>query len=263
MQLEGAVALVTGAGSGLGRALAAVLAGRGARLLLAGRRAEALERTRATLPAGADCRCVAADVTTREGRAAVVGAVMELGRLDLLVNNAGRLAAGPLSELDDESLEGLAAVNLVAPIALARDLLPALRLSGAPRIVNIGSILGDIGHPLFVGYCATKFGLRGASDALRRELAAEGVGVTYAAPRSLRTEASVQIAAATAGFAMAQDDPGRVAAQIVSGIESDRARIYARGPERLFVALQRTLPGVVDMALGAAMRRLARARPAG
>jgi short-subunit dehydrogenase len=98
-------------------------------------------------------------------------------RLDLLVNNAGVIDAGPFAALDDESLERLVATNLDAPIALARELIPMLQRSPDPHVVNIGSVLGDIGHPLFVGYCATKFGLRGASDALRRELACCGIAV--------------------------------------------------------------------------------------
>ena len=255
MRLEGAVAVVTGAGSGLGRALAIVLAGRGARLLLAGRREAALEETRAALPAGAPCRIVVADVAAREGRAALCAAAEGEGRLDLLVNNAGLLEAGPLAALSDERLESVIATNLVAPIALARDLLPLLRRGSEPRIVNIGSVLGDIGHPLFVAYCASKFGLRGASDALRRELAGEGIGVTYAAPRALRTEASDRITEQTAGFDMAADAPEAIAAQIVEAAARGRASVYAAGPERLFVLAQRLAPRLVDRALGRAMSK--------
>jgi short-subunit dehydrogenase len=255
MRLEGAVAVDTGAGSGLGRALAAVLASRGARLLLAGRREATLEETRAALPQHEQCRIVVADVATRNGRAALCAAAQGEGRLDLLVNNAGLLEAGPLSGLRDERLESVIATNLVAPIALARDLLPLLRKGREPRIVNIGSVLGDIGHPLFAAYCASKFGLRGASDALRRELAHQGVGVTYAAPRALRTEASDRIAGETAGFEMRSDCPQTVAARIVEAAARGRASVYAAGPERLFVLAQRLAPRLVDGALDKAMRK--------
>jgi short-subunit dehydrogenase len=260
MRLEGAVAVVTGGGSGLGRELACSLARRGARLLLAGRRAAALEETRASLPAGAECHMVAADLAGREGRAALCAKASALDRLDLLVNNAGLLEAGPLAALTDARLEALVATNLVAPIALARDLLPLLRKASTPRIVNVGSVLGDIGHPLFAAYCASKFGLRGVSDALRRELAPQGVGVTYAAPRALRTEASDRIAAATAGLSMTADEPRAIAERIVAAVQAERPMVYARGLERTFVLVQRLAPRLIDAALGSTMRKVAARR---
>lgn len=96
--------------------------------------------------------------------------------MDILINNAGVLAVGHLADMADGDLERMAQTNLIAPMALTRDLLPALRVSKG-RIVNIGSVFGDIAYPFFAGYSATKFGLRGFSDAMRRELSGSGIGV--------------------------------------------------------------------------------------
>ncbi|MFC3676237.1 SDR family oxidoreductase [Ferrovibrio xuzhouensis] len=257
MRLDGARVLVTGAGSGIGRALAIALAARGARLVLNGRREAALAATQALLPIPANAVIVAADITTAAGRDALFQACTTPGGLDLLVNNAGVVISGRFADLTDADMSRLFATNVIAPMALTRQLLPLLQLSSQARIVNIGSVFGDIGHPLFAGYCASKFALRGLSDALRRELAAVGIGVTYAAPRATRTAAADGFADLMQPFDMAMDMPETIAAQIVAAVAQDRDRIYARGAERLFVLMQRLLPQLVDRALIGKYRRFA------
>jgi short-subunit dehydrogenase len=142
------------------------------------------------------------------------------------------------------------ATNLLAPMALTRDLLNLLRTAERPRIVNVGSVFGDIGHPQCAAYSATKFGLRGFSDAIRRELMAEGIGLTYVAPRATQTEAAHKFDHLVAPYAMAVDSAEVAAAQILSAIRRDARNSYARGPERFFVMLQRLFPGLIDQALG-------------
>ncbi len=257
MQLDGRSILITGAGSGIGRSLAVALARRGAMVILVGRRPATLSETAALLPAGARHQIVAADVTTAAGRASVVDACRS-GGVDILINNAGLVASGLLRDLGDAEMQSLIATNVIAPIALTRDLLPLLRHSDRPRVVNIGSVFGDIGHPYFALYCASKFALRGLSDALRRELAADGIGVTYAAPRATRTAAADEFGDLIAPFGMAMDEPATVAAWIVGGIEAEAATLYPPGPERLFVWLQRLLPGLIDWALAAKGRKVRR-----
>ena len=112
------------------------------------------------------------------------------GGLDVLVNNAGVIAIGPLAYATDEEFELVMATNVVAPLALTREMLPLLRRATPSRVVNVGSMFGDIAYPLFAAYSASKFALRGLSIALRRELRSYGIGVTYAAPRATKTDAS-------------------------------------------------------------------------
>ena len=259
MQLDQKVVVITGAGSGIGQALAFVLARSGCRLVLVGRNLPALEQTaietgvRTVLP-------VAADVTVAEDRQRLLRRVeSEFGRIDVLVNKAGLLAVGPLGDLAEPAIAQMVSTNLLAPILLVRAFLPLLQRSGpGARVVNVGSVFGDIAYPLFAAYSATKFGVRGFSDALRRELAAEGIGVTYVAPRATKTAAMPAFAALIEPFAMTVDPAEAVALQIKRALESESRSSYPRGLERLFVLIQRLVPGLVDRAVS---RQLAAARP--
>lgn len=252
MALEGRTALITGAGSGIGRAIALEASRRGMSLALVGRRAEPLEETRLSLGRNATCLVIAADVTSPAGRGLIRGRVAsEWGRLDVLVNNAGLLAAGPLVQTEDAPLQRLMATNLLAPLAMIRDLLPLLRAASAARVVNIGSLLGDIAMPLFAAYSASKFGLRGLSDALRRELEPLGIGVTYAAPRGARTEATQAIARYVEPLEMPLDAPETIARQVWDAVARGKDTTYPRGRERLFLLVERLFPSVVDRALRA------------
>tara|TARA_R110002167_G_scaffold129180_1_gene311943 strand:+ start:532 stop:1359 length:828 start_codon:yes stop_codon:yes gene_type:complete len=249
MRLDGRRVLITGAGSGIGRALAIGCAAKGAHLILAGRRQTALDETIALLPAGHPAIAVPADIASAGGRAALHRAAAAQGALDVLINNAGVVQSGALEMQSDVALEHLFAVNVLAPIALVRDLLPLLRAAEQPRVVSVGSVFGDIGHPLFAAYGASKFALRGFSDAMRRELAGEGIGVTYAAPRATHTPAAEGFADLVEPFAMTMDNPEVVAAEIIRAIERGAPMAYPRGLERLFVWIQRLFPGLIDQAL--------------
>jgi short-subunit dehydrogenase len=143
--------------------------------------------------------------------------------------------------------------NVVAPIALSREMLPLLRRAGTSRIVNVGSMLGDIAYPLFAAYSASKFAVRGLSSAMRRELKPYGIGVTYAAPRATKTDASRAMDPLVAPLQMRLDDPTAVARQIWRAVMQDLDSVYARGPERLFVLAQRLLPRIVDRAISTQM----------
>jgi short-subunit dehydrogenase len=153
----------------------------------------------------------------------------------------------PFAEEDPGVLQRLVQLNLVVPLLLTRQVLPDMLARGSGRIVNVGSILGSIGFPWFAAYSASKFGLRGLSEALRRELQGSGVGVTYVAPRAVRTrlnsEAVYRMAQATG---MQMDDPAWVAERIVAAIEDDAKDLYLGFPERLFARLNAFLPRLVD-----------------
>ena len=168
MRLDGKIVLITGAGSGIGRALAVELATREARVLLVGRRIGALEETRALLRRQDLGAVLRADITDPDDRDALVRQVRSWGRLDILVNNAGLVVSGPLSVNDVEGRRRMIDTNLVAPMELTVALLPLLAAAAPSRIVNVGSLFGDIAFPYFSAYSATKFGLRGWSDGLRR-----------------------------------------------------------------------------------------------
>lgn len=257
MQLDGKFALITGAGSGIGRALAVEGSHRGMTVALCGRRADALAGTLALLDPSKAHIVIPADLTRAEDRAAIVARLKEAwGRLDVLVNNAGVVTGGALETEADAALEQLIATNVTAPIALTRDLLPLLLAAKPSRVVNIGSMFGDIPFPLFAAYSATKFALRGFSEALRREFRDRGISVTYAAPRATKTEAADALEKLIAAMQPRLDDPAAVAAQIWIAVEKGEASVYPGRAERFFVVLQRLFPALVNSAVCKQMAKL-------
>ena len=251
MKLHGARVLLTGASRGIGRELARRFAGRGARLVLVGRDSTAVEAVCNEIFAmGGRADSIAFDLAAATGHAAVVErARVILGGIDLLVNNAGVSSFESLERQSAETIARIAATNLVAPMLLARAALP--HLAAGARIVNVGSMFGSIGFPHCAAYSATKFGLRGFSEALRREVAARGIGVTYVAPRAARTEAnSAALYRFAARTGMAMDAPADVAEGIIDAIERGQAERFFGGPEPFFARINALLPRLVDRALG-------------
>ncbi|MFZ0572233.1 MAG: SDR family NAD(P)-dependent oxidoreductase [Rhodomicrobium sp.] len=256
MQLDGKKALITGAGSGIGQSLAAEAARRGMRVALAGRRLAALNETLSKLT-GSGHIVIAADVTKPADRKALMADIQaKWGGLDLLVNNAGIVPVGPLGAATDEDLQAVLETNLLAPMALVREALPLLKKSKGARVVNIGSVFGDIPYPLFASYSATKAGLRGFSIALRRELAPLGIGVTYAAPRATRTPAAKGLSSLIEPFEMKFDKPEAVANFIWNAVAREANAIYPAGPERIYILMQRLFPGIVDKAIAKQFARV-------
>ena len=250
MQPDQKLVLVTGAGSGIGRELCIEAARRGMAVALCGRRPDALEATGALLRPTVPHFIIPADITRPDDRRRIVERIRnERGALDILINNAGLVEGGPLETFDDDALARTFQTNVIAPMALTRDLMPLLVAAKPSRVVNIGSIFGDIGYPEFTCYSATKFALRGFSIALRREWKQKGIGVTYAAPRATRTDAAAAFAGLIAKTKMNMDPPEKVAQQIWGAIARGRDSVYAPAPERIYVLIQRLFPSVIDRSL--------------
>jgi len=157
----------------------------------------------------------------------------------------GSLLAG-----DAETIRRITQINVEAPMQLARAVLPGMLARRSGRIVNIGSMFGSIGFPCFAAYSASKFALRGFSQALRRELAGSGVGVTYVSPRAVRTPLNPEVVHLMAERGMMHmDDAGWVAGEIVRAIEKDRPEAYLGFPEKLFARINGILPGLIDQGI--------------
>jgi short-subunit dehydrogenase len=184
--------------------------------------------------------------------------MLENGRVDILVNLAGIQYFGPLR---DQSLENLWAgyvINLVAPAMLTRSVLPGMRQRRAGRIVNIGSVFGAIPFAHFVSYSSAKAGLKGFSQALRRELSGSGVAVTHIAPRAVRTALNSEQVLALADITkMNMDPPELVADRIVSAMIKGERDVVIGFPESIFVRINAVAPGLVDRALAANDRKAA------
>ena len=236
-------AVLTGASGGIGCAIAAALGPHCEELLLVGRDAPRLAEARER--AGPAARVVLADLATPAGREAVV-----LPGIDLLINNAGAGDFAWLEEQNDETLERIVQANVLAPMQLTRRLLPELRRAPQAWIVNVGSIMGYLGYPGHAAYCASKFALRGFSEALRRELADSAVRVLYLAPRATRTAMNgTRVNALNAELGIAMDSPESVAGQLLALLERPSSERLLGMPESLFARLNQLLPGLVDRAL--------------
>ncbi len=259
--LSNACVLLTGASSGIGRELALALARRGAQLLLTSRREELLRELATECTAlGCSADWFAGDITDPAVRHALVLRVCDLwSDLDVLINNAGVSAHGRFDQSDEATLRQIMELNFFAATELTRLALPLLRLnpkseirnpkSPPSAIVNIGSIIGHRGLPLNSEYAASKFALRGWTESLRAELAADGIDVLLVSPGSVDSEFFDHMVARRARLPWAGSksiSPAAVAEQTVRALERGQREIFPNWRGRAMVLANRFFPGVVD-----------------
>ena len=252
MNLGGKRILLTGASGGIGRHIATELGRLGARLVLVGRERNRLDAVAdAIRTSGGSAVVINFDLASRAGHEDLVNcAATALGGLDVLINNAGVQCFGPLADNDPVELTRLVAINVTSPLLLTRAALAHFDAAQGGHIVNIGSTFGAIGFPQFSAYSASKFALRGMSEALRRELSDRRVRVTYISPRATATDmntAAVRALQEKTGTRV--DDPAKVAQAVVAAIDAGVAEKQLGWPERFFVRLNSLLPRLVDRAL--------------
>jgi short-subunit dehydrogenase len=170
--------------------------------------------------------------------------------INVLINSAGVGQFGLFETTADVDIERLLAVNVTAPLQLTRSLLPQLRRQSSAAIVNIGSVLGAIGYPGQATYSATKFAVRGFSEALRRELADTAVRVLYVAPRATRTPLnSAAVERLNEALRVATDSPAVVASAVCRALARGQKASVLGWPERLYARLNAIAPSVVDRSL--------------
>ncbi len=220
LQLAGSTVLLTGASGGLGRAIARALHERGARVLLSGRREDALEEIRAEL--GEPAEVQAADLADAD---AAIALAQLAGAVDVLVANAALPASGSVEDFTPEEIDRALDVNLRAPMQLTRALVPGMVERGRGHLVFISSLSGKVAPRGSSIYSATKFGLRGFASGVREDMHGTGVGVTVVFPSfiagaGMYAETGVQLPRA-----VSLPSPEEVGAAVVSGIEGERDEI--------------------------------------
>jgi NAD(P)-dependent dehydrogenase (short-subunit alcohol dehydrogenase family) len=248
--LKGKVAVVTGASSGIGEATVLELAARGASVVAAARSVDKLEDL-ARRAASYGVLVAEADVADRESVEAMVELTVEkLGRLDVLVNNAGLGLSGRVSELRSEDLRYVFEVNTIGPLNCVQAALPRMGRGG--RIINVSSVVGLRAIPKVGGYCSTKFALNALSDSLRVEVAERDVSVTSVYPGTTRTsfrDNSRRTKDEKRGWRPKGVTPERVAKKIADAAEKGPRDVYVTPSDKLFVAGVTLFPGLADRVL--------------
>ena len=218
MRISGSTVLLTGASGGIGHAIARELHGRGAKLILTGRRTDVLEPLAAEL----DARALAVDLSDS---AEVERLVAEAGEVDILVANAALPAAGRLESFTMAEIDRALDVNLRAPIVLAHALLGAMVARGRGHLLFVSSLQGKAATPGASLYCASKFGMRGFASGLRADLHASGVGVSTVFPGFIRDAGMFADAGVKLPPGVGTRAPEDVARAVVRAIERNRAEI--------------------------------------
>jgi short-subunit dehydrogenase len=238
--LPGGVALVTGATGGIGNAISRALAAHGASLIVTGRRTDLLEGLAAELGA----RPVACDLASRQDVAALAEQAVG-ARVDVLVANAAVPASGLLTELSQDQVDRMLEINLRAPVALARAVLPGMVERGRGQLVFISSLQGKAAVPASSLYSAAKFGLRGFALGIRQDLQADGIGVSTIFPGFIRDAGMFADTGVKLPFGVGTRSPRDVAAAVIRAIDQDRAELdVAPLTMRLGTAVASLAPGL-------------------
>jgi NAD(P)-dependent dehydrogenase (short-subunit alcohol dehydrogenase family) len=255
--LRDKVVVITGGSRGLGLALAREFGRQGAKLALIARDEKELERAASDLHnLGAQATTWPCDLQrTEEIERVISGIASKFGRINVLVNNAGIMLVAPLELQEREDFEETMALHFWAPYHVIRAALPYLRQNPESRIVNISSIGGRVAVPHMAAYCASKFALAGFSDAIRPELAKQGVYVTTVSPGLMRTGSHVNANfkgdyrkefawfSLGAGMPFFSIDANRAAHQIVAATRRGSPELTITLQARALVLAQALFPG--------------------
>ena len=243
--------VLTGATGGIGAVMAQCFAKAGHSLILLGRNTEALASLRSNLTQPELHQIMLADLSSAAAIASLAKELANSGGVDVLINNAGISGFALLPDIQDDALEQMLQINLLAPMRLCRGLLPLLGNSTNACIINVGSSFGSIGYAGFSAYCASKFGLRGFTQALQRELADQPIAVHYLAPRAVKTKMnSAAVVAMNRALGNSEDAPELVALAALQLLtQRQSSSRYLGWPEKFFVRLNGLFPSVVATAL--------------
>ena len=256
MRLKDRTAVITGAASGIGRAIAVSLARRGCHLALADVDEAGMAGTEDLVRAyGVRVSRHQLDVADRDGVAAFPAHVAaEHAGVDLLINNAGVAVGGTFEQVSAEDFEWLFEINFWGVVRMTRAFLPALRASGDARVVNLSSVFGLVAPPEQAAYAASKFAVRGFSEALRHELEGSGVGVTVVHPGGVATSIAEK-ARIPAGVSVEEVErhharfrklltlPPEIAGEtIVRGVERRQPRVLVGSDAKVLSLIARVFP---------------------
>lgn len=268
--LQGRVVLITGGSRGLGLILARTAVAEGAKVAICARDADELERARQELAAGgAQVMALVRDLTdAAEVHSLVEEVQRQLGNIDVLINNAGIITAGPLDHMDLREYQESMDTHFWAPLHAMQAVLPAMRRRGEGRIVNIASVGGKVAVPHLAPYCASKFALVGLSESFRAELQQHGIKVTTVCPNLLRTgsarhaiikgqhEKEYTVFTLADSMPLITVDADSAARQIWNACRRGDAEVIIGMPAKLLSGIHGLFPGTTTDILGWVNRSL-------
>lgn len=258
MMLQNQVVVITGASSGIGRALAMAFAHQGARLVLVARRAEQLEIVRREIePYAEEVLVLPTDLRDEAQLEALLRESLQaFGRIDVLVNNAGITHNGRLQSQSAAQLRQTMEVDLYAPMRLTQLVIPHMLRQQRGAIINIGSSSSRTAAPFFTTYTAAKYGIAGFSTSLRRELAGTGISVMLAMPGWTETNMLHAEQLPPEYRTLAIQSPELVAGRIVEAlVRGDRELLLGGGTVRFVVFLETHFPRLAGLGWRYAMQR--------
>ena len=253
MKIDQSTVVITGATGGIGAAIAKQLSQQGAKLLLVARNIENLKALQHQLymDTGTEHNYLSADIITKQGKIDIITQATAL-QANVLINAAGVSDFSCFEDVTEQALQGAININLLAPMMLTQFFLAQGDDDNGmgKYVVNIGSALGSIGFPCYSSYCASKFGLRGFTESIQRELAGSKKQVFYFAPRATATTINSD-AANEMNYALGNqvDTPENVASVLIQQLIKEKPRATVGWPEKLFVRINGFIPELVDYAL--------------
>jgi short-subunit dehydrogenase len=242
--------VLLGATGGIGQAIADILGKNGLNLVLVGRNQQALQKLRDKLAQRYpqiklnDIRC---DLSQQQSRDDLISEISKLNTpINYYINNAGINDFSLFSDQSHEMMEQMMLINVVYPLQLVQGIIPLMSKSQPSQMINIGSTLGSIGYPGYVSYCASKFALRGATEALAREYSKTPIKFRYFSPRATNTEMNhPNVVEMNIRLGTNIDTPEFVAQEFYQFLQKDCQSYQVGYSEKIFVKVNQVLPNIV------------------
>jgi short-subunit dehydrogenase len=241
--------VITGATGGIGQEIVKLLAPKSAYIVLVGLDEDELDRLKTTLKLE-NAYIVSGNINEATVRQKVKALCASLGGIDLLINNAGINDFNWYENQNEKTIQEIVEVNLLSPMLLTHSLLPLLKQEAKAQVINTGSIFGYIGYPGFTAYCVSKFGLRGFTQSLKRELGDTKVNIRYFAPRATQTKFNNEkIILMNKELGNAMDVPELVAQQFMKFLGKSKGEKKLGLKESFFVLMNKLFPEISEKSI--------------
>lgn len=247
-------AVIVGATGGIGKAIVENLCKNNVNVILVARNAEALQVMQAELKAQypqLKLQSLCCDLSDAESREQFIQALTQQKiHINYYINNAGVNDFSLFSHQSSDAIEQMMLINVVYPLQLIQHIIPLMSKTAPSQIINMGSTFGSIGYPGYVSYCASKFALRGATEALAREYSNSQIQFKYFSPRATDTAMnSPVVVEMNAKLGVKMDSPAFVAEELYQFLQNDKLYYQVGYPEKIFVKVNQVLPNVVSSSI--------------